>query len=81
MIQRTKEKAGYVSIETVVVAGLMLALGAYAISQLYEVGLRAVWENIRRVKPQCRYCFSERVRIPDEEEIVPSNKKKDSVLS
>lgn len=49
MIQRTKEKAGYVSIETVVVAGLMLALGAYAISQLYEVGLRAVWEILGQV--------------------------------
>ncbi|BBW98947.1 hypothetical protein [Geobacillus subterraneus] len=39
------------------------------------------WVNILRIKPQCRYCFSERVRIPDEEEMAANDKKEDSVLS
>ncbi|TCJ98259.1 UNVERIFIED_ORG: hypothetical protein BDK47_11845 [Anoxybacillus amylolyticus] len=38
------------------------------------------WVNIRRVKPQCRYCFSERVHIPDTKEDSPNNQKEDSVL-
>ncbi|MFF2531492.1 hypothetical protein ACFVS2_21530 [Brevibacillus sp. NPDC058079] len=33
-----KNKAGFISIETVIVAGLMIALGAYAITQLYMAG-------------------------------------------
>jgi hypothetical protein len=30
-----KSRAGYVSVETVIVAGLIIALGAYAITQFY----------------------------------------------
>ncbi|TCJ98256.1 UNVERIFIED_ORG: hypothetical protein BDK47_11842 [Anoxybacillus amylolyticus] len=48
MIRKLKEKAGYVSVETVVVAGLMLALGAYAISQFYEVGEGVMWASFER---------------------------------
>ncbi|WPS85411.1 hypothetical protein SMD22_01925 (plasmid) [Brevibacillus halotolerans] len=33
-----KSKAGFISIETVIVAGLMIALGAYSITQLYTAG-------------------------------------------
>ncbi|BBW98950.1 hypothetical protein [Geobacillus subterraneus] len=44
-----KGKAGYVSIEAVVVAGLMLALGAYAISQLYETAGSVMWEILSQV--------------------------------
>lgn len=28
----------------------------------------ATWINIKKVKPQCRHCFSERVRIPEKNE-------------
>jgi hypothetical protein len=35
IIQKLKNEAGYVSVETVIVAGLIIALGAYAITQFY----------------------------------------------
>ena len=41
MLKFLKEKAGYVSIETIVVAGLMLALGVYALSELFVQGREA----------------------------------------
>lgn len=49
MLKKLKEKAGYVSIETVVIAGLMIGLGAYAISQFYAVGQAATEEGIANV--------------------------------
>jgi hypothetical protein len=35
MIKSLRNRAGYVSVETVIVAGLIIALGAYAITQFY----------------------------------------------
>lgn len=52
MLRKLKEKAGFVSIETVVIAGLMIGLGAYAISQFYAVGqatTEAGIENVNKV--------------------------------
>lgn len=37
MLRKFQKKAGFVSIETLIVAGLMIALGAYAISEFYNV--------------------------------------------
>ena len=38
MLKTLQNKAGFISIETIIVAGLMIGLGAYAISQFYAVG-------------------------------------------
>ena len=35
MLKALKNKAGYISIETVIVAGLVIALGAYALTEFY----------------------------------------------
>lgn len=49
MLRKLKEKAGFVSIETVVIAGLMIGLGAYAISQFYAVGQATTETGIENV--------------------------------
>ena len=49
MLKFLKEKAGYVSIETIVVAGLMLALGFYAISNLFDTGKEAADSAIAKL--------------------------------
>jgi hypothetical protein len=36
-IDLLKNKKGYISIETVIVAGLVIALGAYALTEFYDV--------------------------------------------
>lgn len=35
MLKALKNKAGFISIETVIVAGLVIALGAYALTEFY----------------------------------------------
>lgn len=47
--KQLKEKAGYISIETVIVAGLMIGLGAFAITQLYMTGQATTDDAIDRV--------------------------------
>lgn len=37
MIKRLQKKSGFISIETIIVAGLMVSLGAFALTQLYNV--------------------------------------------
>lgn len=37
MLKKIQEKSGFISIETIIVAGLMIALGAYAISEFYTI--------------------------------------------
>jgi hypothetical protein len=37
MLKKMQEKAGFISIETVIVAGLMVALGAYSIQEFFNV--------------------------------------------
>ena len=52
VIQKLKNRAGYVSVETVIVAGLIIALGAYAISQFYTTSQATTeWsmQNINKV--------------------------------
>ena len=39
MLKFLKKKAGYISIETIVVAGLMLAIGVYALASLFDRGV------------------------------------------
>jgi type II secretory pathway pseudopilin PulG len=38
MLKKIQEKAGFISIETIIVAGLMIALGAFAIQKFYLIG-------------------------------------------
>lgn len=38
MLRKLQEKAGFISIETIIVAGLMIALGAFAIQKFYTIG-------------------------------------------
>ena len=38
MLKKLQEKAGFISIETIIVAGLMIALGAFAIQKFYLIG-------------------------------------------
>ena len=42
MFKTLREKAGYISIETVVVAGLMLCLGAFIIGSLFARTVQAI---------------------------------------
>ena len=49
MLKTLQNKAGFVSIETIIVAGLMIGLGAYAISQFYAVGQATTDEAITNV--------------------------------
>lgn len=44
-----KNKAGFISIETVIVAGLMIGLGAFAVTQLYITGQTTTEDAIDRV--------------------------------
>jgi len=52
MLRKLQQKSGFISIETIIVAGLMVALGAYAIQEFFNVGQmqtdRAV-NNVNRV--------------------------------
>lgn len=38
MMRLLQKKEGYISIESVIVVGLMLALGTFAIQKLYTIG-------------------------------------------
>ena len=49
MFNKLKEKAGYVSIETVIIAGLMITLGVFAIGQLYSAGESVTADALTRV--------------------------------
>ena len=49
MLKTLQNKAGFISIETIIVAGLMIGLGAYAISQFYAVGQVTTDEAITNV--------------------------------
>jgi len=52
MLKKLQEKAGFISIETIIVAGLMIGLGAFAITQFYLIGQEttdAGVENVRQV--------------------------------
>lgn len=44
-----KEKYGYISVETVIVAGLMIGLGVFAISNLYGPGQDVIFASTDRV--------------------------------
>ncbi|ADO59466.1 hypothetical protein [Paenibacillus polymyxa] len=52
VLKKLKNRAGYVSVETVIVAGLIIALGAYAISQFYTTSQATTeWsmQNINKI--------------------------------
>lgn len=44
-----RDRAGFISIETVIVAGLMIGLGAFAVTQLYVTGQTTTEDAIDRV--------------------------------
>ena len=49
MLKRLQEKAGFVSLETIVVTGVVIALGLYALVQYNEVGKLAIDAGIDKV--------------------------------
>lgn len=49
ILNQLKNKAGFISIETVIVAGLMIGLGAFAVTQLYITGQATTDDAIDRV--------------------------------
>lgn len=49
MFRVLKNKAGFISIETVIVAGLIIGLGAFAVTQLYMTGQTTTEDAIDRV--------------------------------
>ena len=49
MLKTLQEKAGFISIETVIVAGLMIGLGVFAITEFYAVGQSVTNDALDRV--------------------------------
>lgn len=45
-----KGKGGYISIETVIVAGLVIALGAFAITEFYSVAQDATFVSMGKME-------------------------------
>lgn len=37
MLKKLKEKQGYISLETVIIAGLMIGFGAYAMTEFFSI--------------------------------------------
>ena len=49
MLKKLQEKAGFVSLETIIVTGVVIALGVYALTQYNDVGKLAVDGAIDKV--------------------------------
>ena len=49
MLKKLQAKTGFISIETVIVAGLMIGLGVFAITQFYTVGETSVNGAVDRI--------------------------------
>ena len=49
MLKTLKDKSGFISVETVIVAGLMIGLGVFAIVEFYGVADSAVQDAVLRV--------------------------------
>ena len=49
MLKTLKDKSGFISVETVIVAGLMIGLGVFAIIEFYDIGQQAVGDAVFRV--------------------------------
>lgn len=49
LYQKLKDRAGFLSIETVIVAGLMIGMGAFVISQLYLTGHTTTADAVDRI--------------------------------
>ena len=50
MIKQLQEKAGFISIEVIIVAGLMIALGSFAIQKFYLIGQTTTDEALANVE-------------------------------
>lgn len=49
VLKKLHKKAGYISLETVIVAGLFIGLGVYAISLFYDNGREITFASVDRV--------------------------------
>lgn len=59
MVQKWfKNKNGYVSIETVIVAGLVIALGAYALTEFYATAHEVIGKSMYNAKSPFRVVHS-----------------------
>ena len=50
MLKQLQEKAGFISIEVIIVAGLMIALGAFAIQKFYVMGQATTEDALANVE-------------------------------
>jgi hypothetical protein len=49
MFKKLKEKAGFISLETIVVTGVVIALGLYGLTQYQNVGKLAIDSSIDKI--------------------------------
>jgi len=49
MIKKLQKKAGFVSLETIIVTGVVIALGLYGLTQYQKVGKLAIDAGIDKV--------------------------------
>ena len=49
MFKKLQKKAGFVSLETIIVTGVVIALGLYGLTQYNDVGKVAIYSGIDKV--------------------------------
>lgn len=49
MLKKLQEKAGFVSLETIIVTGVVIALGLYGLTQYQDVGKLAINTSVDKV--------------------------------
>lgn len=49
MLKKLKEKQGYISLETVIIAGLMIGFGAYAMTALFSLAEPVVQNALTQI--------------------------------
>lgn len=49
MLKKLQEKAGFVSLETIIVTGVVIALGLYGLTQYKDVGKLAIDTSVDKV--------------------------------
>ena len=49
MLQKLQEKAGFVSLETIIVTGVVIALGLYGLKEYNEVGKVAIETSVDKM--------------------------------
>lgn len=50
MLLNLKKKCGYISIESIIIVGLFISLGVYAISRFYEASIEQTENAMRNIE-------------------------------